>query len=144
MVGHIQVFVFSDWLSRNQPIEYSETTKGLRWLIPHQKLPWDKDSTSEWPNHVFLAEDRFTTKSSTFSEGWSSTEKANYQIDFHLTNKSYMHSVPLDIDPTSDQLREQPNMNMRNIPYGLTLDTREYFIYFLVSICFVQSVAVFK
>ncbi|PIA61485.1 hypothetical protein AQUCO_00300766v1 [Aquilegia coerulea] len=36
MVGHLQVFVFTDW---SQPIEYSETTNGLRWLIPRQKLP---------------------------------------------------------------------------------------------------------
>lgn len=40
MAGHLQVFAFSDWLSVSLPIEYRETTKGLRWLIPHAKLPW--------------------------------------------------------------------------------------------------------
>lgn len=40
MAGHLQVFAFSDWLSASLPIEYSETTRGLRWLIPHAKLPW--------------------------------------------------------------------------------------------------------
>lgn len=40
MAGHLQVFAFSDWLSVSLPIEYRETTRGLRWLIPHAKLPW--------------------------------------------------------------------------------------------------------
>ncbi|KAH7518902.1 hypothetical protein FEM48_Zijuj09G0220400 [Ziziphus jujuba var. spinosa] len=131
MVGHIQVFVLSDWLSVNHPIEYSETTKGLRWLIPHQKLPWKEDSASVWPNHVLLEEDKLPRKFSAFSEGWSSNEKTNYQIDFYATNNSYMPPVPLEIDPKSGKLRRQHNMNMRNTPYGQNLDTEEYIIYFL-------------
>ncbi|KAK1319183.1 hypothetical protein QJS10_CPB04g00253 [Acorus calamus] len=46
MTGHLQVFVMSDWISVNLPKEYSETMKGLRWLIPRGKLPWKAKGTS--------------------------------------------------------------------------------------------------
>eukprot|EP01018_Ginkgo_biloba_P013824 Gb_22704 [translate_table: standard] len=46
MAGHLQVFAFSDWLSVSLPVEYHETTRGLRWLIPHAKLPWENDETT--------------------------------------------------------------------------------------------------
>lgn len=45
MAGHLQVFAFSSWLSVSLPIEYHETTIGLRWLIPHAKLPWKRHET---------------------------------------------------------------------------------------------------
>ncbi|XP_057861684.1 uncharacterized protein LOC131069102 isoform X2 [Cryptomeria japonica] len=45
MAGHLQVFAFSSWLSVSLPIEYHETTMGLRWLIPHAKLPWKRHET---------------------------------------------------------------------------------------------------
>lgn len=144
MVGHIQVFVLSDWLSDNQPIEYSETAKGLRWLIPHQKLPWKKYSASSWPNHVLLEEDRLSRKFSSFSEGWSLSEKTNYQIDFYLTNNSYLRPAPLEIDPKSGRIKRQHDINMRNAPYGKNLVTEEYITYFLVSAYLMQSVLVFE
>ncbi|KAL6011560.1 hypothetical protein ACLOJK_002008 [Asimina triloba] len=51
--GHLQVFVFSDWTSVSLPIEYSETTKGLRWLIPREKLPWKHEDTQVWPTYPY-------------------------------------------------------------------------------------------
>ncbi|XP_002966003.2 uncharacterized protein LOC9652023 isoform X1 [Selaginella moellendorffii] len=44
MVGHLQVFALSERLTvRSVPLEYSESVRGLRWLIPHVKVPWEKD-----------------------------------------------------------------------------------------------------
>ncbi|MCO5584020.1 hypothetical protein L7F22_037939 [Adiantum nelumboides] len=40
MAGHLQVFALSSQMAVSLPLEYSETTRGLRWLIPHVKLPW--------------------------------------------------------------------------------------------------------
>ncbi|KAE8723136.1 putative Fasciclin-like arabinogalactan protein [Hibiscus syriacus] len=47
----------ANWLLADQPIEYSETTKGLRWLIPRQKLPWKKNDRSFWPKNVYSREE---------------------------------------------------------------------------------------
>lgn len=138
MVGHLQVFVLSDWLSVNQPIEYSETTKGLRWLIPHQKLPWKRDSASVWPNHIYLAEEELTVKLSSIFEGWPLNKTANSQIDSCLTNISCARLN--DVEPKPGWLYGQHNVSMKRAPYGQTLDSKEYFIYFLVSIYFMQSV----
>ncbi|KAH9743466.1 hypothetical protein KPL70_003314 [Citrus sinensis] len=87
MVGHLQVFVLSDWFLANQPIEYSETTKGLRWLIPRQKLPWRNDSASVWPNHVYLAKERLTEQFRYLPIG-SSHEGSYHQIGLNLTSSS--------------------------------------------------------
>ncbi|KAM1769804.1 hypothetical protein ACFX11_044822 [Malus domestica] len=114
MVGHLQVFVLSDWLPVNQPIEYLETTKGLRWLIPRQKLPWKKDNSSDWPHQEKL-------------ETTTSTE-----IDICFTNSSYMWydiPVPIEVYPKSGWLHGQHSMRMP--PYGQPLNSNEYFTYFL-------------
>lgn len=44
MACHLQILAFSDWLAVSLPIEYHEVTRGLRWLIPHVKTPWQDDS----------------------------------------------------------------------------------------------------
>ncbi|BBH00535.1 hypothetical protein Prudu_010547 [Prunus dulcis] len=103
MVGHLQVFVLSDWLSVNQPIEYLETTKGLRWLIPRQKLPWKKDSTLVWP--------------------------CQEKLERKLSISSHEVPVPIEVDPKPGWLHGQHNMRMT--PYGLPLHSNEYFTYFL-------------
>lgn len=42
MAGHLQVFALSQWLTVSLPIEYYETTRGLQWLVPHARLPWER------------------------------------------------------------------------------------------------------
>lgn len=44
MACHLQILAFSDWLAVSLPIEYHEVTRGLQWLIPHVKTPWQDDS----------------------------------------------------------------------------------------------------
>ncbi|XP_030485093.2 uncharacterized protein LOC115701432 isoform X2 [Cannabis sativa] len=119
MVGHLQVFVLSDWLSVNQPVVFSETAKGLRWLIPHQKLPWKKDSASVWPSHVYLSGGELGMKLSTISGA----------IDSCLTNISCARLN--DIKPNPGWIYGHYNISMKKEPYGLALDSKEYFIYFL-------------
>ncbi|XP_059449067.1 uncharacterized protein LOC132179363 isoform X2 [Corylus avellana] len=114
MVGHLQVFVLSDWFTVNQPIEYCETTKGLRWLIPRQKLPWSRDSAPISPKHVYLAEEKLAWKLRSLATGWSSHEMTNQPIDLNFINSSYMHSI-----------------SSKSTPYGLPLNSNEYFINFL-------------
>ncbi|XP_024031820.1 uncharacterized protein LOC21394057 [Morus notabilis] len=125
MVGHLQVFVLSEWLSVTQPIEFSESAKGLRWLIPHQKLPWKHDSASVWPNYIYLTEEKLGKKFSTVSEN----KTATYQVDSCLKNISCPQST--EIEPTTGWLHGQYNISLKKAPYGLPLDTKEYFIYFL-------------
>lgn len=132
LVGHLQVFVLSDWLSVNQPIEYFETTKGLWWLIPRQKLPWKKDSGSVLHHHVYLAEENLQRKSSASSVGGSSHKGASVQNESYLANSSYMClEVPvlIKMGPKSGWLLGQRNMHMT--AYGLPLRSNEYFMYFL-------------
>lgn len=130
MVGHLQVFVLSDWLSVNQPIEYLETTKGLRWLIPRQNLPWKKDSTSVWPS-----QEKLERKFSTSYVGGSSHEGTRSETDIYLTNSSYMrHGLPVPIEADSNSGWLHGLHSMRMTPYGLPLHSNEYFTYFLVSI----------
>ncbi|CAL9014838.1 unnamed protein product [Prunus brigantina] len=127
MVGHLQVFVLSDWLSVNQPIEYLETTKGLRWLIPRQKLPWKKDSTLVWP-----CQEKLERKLSISSVRGSPHEGTRIGVDFYLSNSSYMQHevpVPIEVDPKPGWLHGQHSMRMT--PYGLPLHSNEYFTYFL-------------
>lgn len=38
---HIQVFALSKWLAVDLPIEYYEFARGIQWIIPHIKLPWE-------------------------------------------------------------------------------------------------------
>lgn len=129
MIGHLQVFVLSDWLSSNQPIEFSETTKGLRWLIPHQKLPWEKDDTSVWSNHVNdMVNEKFITSS---FRGLISNEVA--ELPFSATNTSFTRPIQESFDPKTGLFHIHHNMSLRNNPYGQSLDSKEYFTYFLVS-----------
>ncbi|KAL5581377.1 hypothetical protein UlMin_013819 [Ulmus minor] len=121
MIGHLQVFVLSDWLLVNQPIEYSETTKGLRWLIPHQKLPWKKDNALVWPNHIYLADEKLVSK--------YSTKIANNQTSPCLPNTSCRQPKGIEVMP--GWLHGQHNISMKNAPYGQALDHNEYFTYFL-------------
>ncbi|KAL5797191.1 hypothetical protein ACOSQ2_002011 [Xanthoceras sorbifolium] len=133
MVGHLQVFVLSDWLTANQPIEYSETTKGLRWLIPRQKLPWRKDSASLWPNHVYLAKEKLSKQFGQLSIG-STYKRFYHQVGLNLTNSSYrQHQLlfPTAIDPKFGWPYGHHNISMKNTPYGLPLNSNEYFTYFL-------------
>ena len=134
MVGHLQVFVLSDWLSVNQPVEFSETAKGLRWLIPHQKLPWKNDSTSVWPNHIYLMEEKLSGKFR-----WSSIRIANNQTGACLTNISCIRSEDVVHKPSWFHGPHNMSISMKKAPFGLALDTKEYFVYFLVSIDFMQS-----
>ncbi|KAA8548236.1 hypothetical protein F0562_004503 [Nyssa sinensis] len=119
MVGHLQVFVLADWLSVSLPLEFSETTKGLRWLLPRGKLPWEKESSSIWPNHLYLSVAKLAAKMSGLSIGFPSHERAYHSYELTSTNIS---SYPQD---------GQHNVTVKNIPYGLSLDASEYFTYFL-------------
>ncbi|KAL6135917.1 hypothetical protein ACLB2K_068142 [Fragaria x ananassa] len=130
LVGHLQVFVLSEWLSVNQPIEYFETTKGLWWLIPRHKLPWKNDCGSVLHHHVYLAEENLQRKSIALSAGGSSHKGAMYES--YPVNSSYMCNgvpVPIKMGPKSGWLLGQHNMHMT--PYGLPLHSNEYFMYFL-------------
>ncbi|XP_040968481.1 uncharacterized protein [Gossypium hirsutum] len=119
MIGHLQVFVLSDWLLADQTIEYSETTKGLRWLIPRQKLPWKKNGSSLWPNNVYLDLGRFLKR----------RRRAYHAIG--LINWSYMPQkllFPTEIDP---KFHGRHNISKENTPFGLPLSSNEYFTFFL-------------
>lgn len=169
-IGHLQVFVFSDWLSVSLPIEYSETTKGLRWLIPREKLPWKTEDISMWPQYpsAYEVSRKISMDYRGMSGGYSfSVMGMKYSVGFNssciaslLQNKmpSPNHAAPLPIIskhygirgwptkvPTSSfqytcrsddvgDPHSQHNVNMKSTPYGLPLNSSEYFIYFLVSI----------
>ncbi|KAH9791927.1 hypothetical protein KPL71_003931 [Citrus sinensis] len=133
MVGHLQVFVLSDWFLANQPIEYSETTKGLRWLIPRQKLPWRNDSASVWPNHVYLAKESLTEQFRYLPIG-SSHEGSYHQIGLNLTSSSCIR-CELPFPTVTNQKFSWPdgryNVSIKNAPYGQFLNSSEYFTFFL-------------
>ncbi|XWS44002.1 hypothetical protein CRYUN_Cryun15aG0007900 [Craigia yunnanensis] len=132
MIGHLQVFVLSDWLLADQSIEYSETTKGLRWLIPRQKLPWKKNDSSIWPNNVYLDQGNFVKRSSSWSRGYNSHERTYHDID--LDNSSYVREkllFPIAINPKFSWLHGRRNISKKNTPFGLPLSSNEYFTYFL-------------
>ncbi|KAF9666227.1 hypothetical protein SADUNF_Sadunf16G0207700 [Salix dunnii] len=121
--GHLQVFVLSDWLSSSHPIEYSETTKGLRWLIPRQNLPWKDDGTSIRPNHVYMAEEDLRILPLEY-HNWFNTnlnkssnkeDQLPFQTEINL-NFGWRHGY---------------NTSMKSTPYGLPLNSREYLTYFL-------------
>ncbi|KAF6150086.1 hypothetical protein GIB67_002868 [Kingdonia uniflora] len=102
MVGHLQVFVLSDWISAHLPIEYSETIKGLRWLIPREKIPWKKTQTSLW-----------------------------YNYDSSLGSNDKLLVKPTESVSGITSFHGHHNVSMRNIQYGLPLDSNEYLTYFL-------------
>jgi hypothetical protein len=41
---HVQLFALTRWLTINLPIEYYEFTRGIEWIIPHHKLPWESST----------------------------------------------------------------------------------------------------
>ncbi|KAM7279476.1 hypothetical protein ACFE04_006610 [Oxalis oulophora] len=130
MIGHLQVFVLSDWLLANQPIEYSETTKGLRWIIPRQKLPWHKVSTTVWPNHVNLAETFTRRFSNSFVKIPPEDGHLNH-TNLTLSNSSCFSSSPSNTTLKRGCLHRQHNVSMKDISYGQPLSSDEYFTYFL-------------
>ncbi|MCL7029322.1 hypothetical protein MKW94_017286 [Papaver nudicaule] len=109
MVGHLQVFVFSDRMSRSLPLEYTETTTGLRWLIPRENLPWKKENSSIW-NYYSLSE----------NENELSVSQQDYELA--VTNGSEISG-----------LQEIPNAGIRNTSYGQPLESDEYFIHFMTQ-----------
>ncbi|GKV26161.1 hypothetical protein SLEP1_g35510 [Rubroshorea leprosula] len=132
MVGHLQVFVLSDWILAEAPIEYSETTRGLRWLIPRQKVPWKKNTSSVWPNHVYLTKGGFIRRSSSWFSECASNEKGSLDID--LINYSHLQhelELPTITDPKFGGIQRVHNLSKENTPYGLPLNPNEYFTYFL-------------
>ncbi|XP_065878867.1 uncharacterized protein [Euphorbia lathyris] len=129
LYGHLQVFVLSDWLSVNHPVEYSETTEGLRWLIPRGKLPWKKHNTSTWHNHFHLSEELSYPLSPVFPYH----KRPNPGFDMNLTDSLSLLDPPafvMEIDSNFGWLH-QHNLSMKSGPYGLPLNSREYFTYFL-------------
>ncbi|KAI3843899.1 hypothetical protein MKX03_001749 [Papaver bracteatum] len=106
MVGHLQVFVFSDRMSRNLPLEYTEMTKGLRWLIPCEDLPWKKKKSYIW-NYYSLSNNE-------------NELSLNQQDELAIMNGSEISG-----------LQELPNVSTRNTSYGQPLDSDEYFIHFM-------------
>ncbi|KAJ7514137.1 hypothetical protein O6H91_23G029700 [Diphasiastrum complanatum] len=53
MASHLQTFALSSWLAVSLPVEYFETVKGLRWLLPHVNLPWEKKHIPAESDFVF-------------------------------------------------------------------------------------------
>ncbi|XP_057982291.1 uncharacterized protein LOC131167504 [Malania oleifera] len=135
MVGHLQAFVLSDWFSVSLPVEYSETIKGLRWLIPREKLPWEKESTSVWPNHFHLDKNKWAIKFSGMPIAYLNPERAYHSIGLISENFSSFLSCrqlyPAEIFPNAGWLHRRHNVSMKNSPYGLPLNSNEYFTYFL-------------
>ena len=129
MVGHLQVFALTSWFPINQPIKYYETTRGLRWLIPHHKLPWKDFDTSS----SFLEKENLAGRTNGLFEEHSYID--HQQTD--LMSSSYIeHKLPLPtkITTRSGWLHNQHNISRTNIFYGLPLSSIEYFTYFLVSL----------
>lgn len=118
MLGHLQVFVLMDWISVSLPIEYSETTKGLRWLIPREKVIWRKESYSVWPTHFYLEK--------------KPVIKSNFS-----SSSSIGLPVPGFIDPKIGWVGHG-NISTSSPSYGLPLGSSEYFTYFLVSMSSIQ------
>ncbi|KAE9599554.1 hypothetical protein Lalb_Chr14g0363441 [Lupinus albus] len=126
MVGHLQVFALTSWFSTNQPIKYSETTRGLWWLIPHHKLPWeDYDHSSKT-----LENEKLTT-----STNRSSIRENSYIRDrqhIGIMSSSYIeHKVTFPTEITSKYGWFHNQQSMKNVFYGLPLSSIEYFTYFL-------------
>ena len=40
----MQIFALSEFLAVSLPIEYIETARGLRWLVPHVNTPWQANA----------------------------------------------------------------------------------------------------
>lgn len=121
MIGHLQVFALTSWFSTNQFIKYSETTRGLRWLIPHHKLPWKKIDT--WKKLGWR------------SNGQSAGERDQQQTD--LMSLSYIDpKLSFQTENTTNfgRFHNQHDLSKTSTLYGLPLNSIEYFTYFLVSL----------
>ncbi|TKY63063.1 hypothetical protein E2542_SST12928 [Spatholobus suberectus] len=126
VVGHLQVFALTSWFSTNEFIKYSETTRGLRWLIPHYKLPWKKfDSWSS-----ILEREKLGGRSNDLSAG----ERDQQQTA--LMSLSYIdhnHKLSFQAENTTKYgwLHNQHDISKTSTLYGLPLNSIEYFTYFL-------------
>ncbi|KAK9108488.1 hypothetical protein Syun_024499 [Stephania yunnanensis] len=135
MVGHLQVFVLSNWISASLPLEYSETTKGLSWLIPREKLPWKAKNTSITGSYDSLSkrQNKHATKLKnlleipTYNQGSYDSAMLNSE-SFPQHRDS---SSPLDILSNIDGMHHHQAVNMRSTSYGLPMNRSEYFDYFL-------------
>ncbi|XP_010554111.1 PREDICTED: uncharacterized protein LOC104823982 isoform X3 [Tarenaya hassleriana] len=118
MLGHLQVFVLLDWFIPVSPGEYSETMKGLRWLIPRQKIPWKNQNRPIWPDRFDSAGEKFTYHSMNVSASSNSTES------------SYKQSEEKFLIKSSDVAYGKSNSSTES-SNGLPLNSAEYFTYFL-------------
>ncbi|XP_038989295.1 uncharacterized protein LOC103718327 isoform X2 [Phoenix dactylifera] len=156
MAGHLQVFVLSDWYSVGLPAEYSETTRGLRWLLPRAKLPWKKEDTPTWPNYpssyiVFSNISKKYDKGSLLGikrgqhslaprSNCASTPSRQPMIspDSEIFKKIMerkrsceVNSAPTYRGSEFGMFKQKQNVTMADIPYGQLLNSEEYFIHFL-------------
>ncbi|CAM8999993.1 unnamed protein product [Rhodiola kirilowii] len=134
MIGHLQVFLLSDWFSDNLPVEFSETTKGLRWLLAHNQLPWSNEKNSTWPHHLHQSEQHGNNSFSGLLLGYPSLAPPHQHLN--STNSSWPQEgrelpVPTDHGAENKWLNGQDIVGMRGIQFGQPLDSSEYFIYFL-------------
>ncbi|KAF9625909.1 hypothetical protein IFM89_027686 [Coptis chinensis] len=132
MVGHLQVFVLSDWISVSLPISYSETTKGLRWLIPHEKLPWKKEKiqNNDSPGQHY----KLSLKARNFSFGHHYEKETDLTKELNLNTSSYLEPKfpsTTDLALEVNKLHGKQNLSMISKPYGKPLESNEYSIYFL-------------
>ncbi|XP_039124387.1 uncharacterized protein LOC120260879 [Dioscorea cayenensis subsp. rotundata] len=157
MVGHLQVFALSNWYSVSLPAEYSDMTRGLWWLIPRERLPWNKDTLPIWSNHsqfegsadhleknardyiskeerrlfsyVHSSEYRF---SSTPPLVRQSHDDAVERIRFaKYGNVHQSDLVQKDIRSKLGVLSGQQNSDIASVASVPPLSSEEYFIYFL-------------
>ncbi|KAI9084061.1 hypothetical protein K1719_034057 [Acacia pycnantha] len=132
MIGHLQVFALSGWFSVNQPIEYSEATRGLQWLIPHHKLPWKDVGTSISDNEGFPEKEKFLTINDGLFVRAKSHNRDRHQND--STNSSYAEQVaalPRENNSKPGWLPHQHNFSIKITSFGQPLSSSEYFSYFL-------------
>ncbi|KAI4348316.1 hypothetical protein L6164_009051 [Bauhinia variegata] len=118
MVGHLQVFALTYFFSVKQSIEYSETTRGLLWLLPRHKLPWKDYGTSVWANNFILTENYPMIRTNDLSVG----------VHAHIQDQL---PFPIETTPKSGWSHHHNNINVTNTFYGLPLSSSEYFTYFL-------------
>uniref|UniRef100_A0A7N1A4A1 Bacterial Ig-like domain-containing protein n=1 Tax=Kalanchoe fedtschenkoi TaxID=63787 RepID=A0A7N1A4A1_KALFE len=119
MIGHLQVLLLSDWFSDGLPVEFSETTRGLRWLLPHRQLPWREEKASTWPHLLHRSEEDVNSSFSGLLMGYPALVPP--------------HQFPNSTDQGAGHkwLDGEFNVSVERTPFGQQLDSSEYFIYFL-------------
>lgn len=135
MIGHLQIFALSGWFSVNQPIVYSETIRGLQWLIPHHKIPWKDVGSSTSDNKRFLEEKN--SRNDGLFVGAKFHKRDHHQNEF--TNSSYVeHAAKLQSEKDSNLgwLPHQHSISIKSTSFGQPLNSGEYFSYFLVSMLY--------